>query len=162
MGLHGYVSELATPKHLNIYQNVPQQSSYFKHCETTPTQPHSIAIPCCQYPHFCQLNQIWLVVSNMFLFSTIYGMSSFPLTFTQNHFSRWLKHVVKPPTRYQLHLNLNFGFNGHSRILKRRYLPYIRPIFRIQKFPLMVGSILIHGRLLQSAPWLQNPPAIVR
>ena len=54
----------------------------------------------------------WLVVSSMFIFHFIYGMSSFPLT--KSYFSRWLLHhqpvivysvlkmVIAPPTSYSL------------------------------------------------------------
>ena len=41
------------------------------------------------YPsHSLLVYNHWLVVSNIFLFSIIYGMSSFPLT--NSYFSRWL------------------------------------------------------------------------
>jgi len=36
----------------------------------------------------------WLVVSDIFMFHNIYGMSSFPLTFTPSFF----KMVIAPPT----------------------------------------------------------------
>ena len=58
----------------------------------------------------------WLVVSSMFIFHFIYGMSSFPLT--KSYFSRWLLHhqpvivysvlkmVIAPPTSVFSHHGL--------------------------------------------------------
>ena len=53
-----------------------------------------ISVPCNH--RFFSSHLCWLVVSNMFYFSIIYGMSSFPLTFT------FCKMVIAPPTSYSI------------------------------------------------------------
>ena len=62
---------------------------------------------------------IWLVVSDIFYFSIIYGMSSFPLTFI------FFRGVGQPPTRYDSSRVMSFDFfiwfREMSRLLQQNW-----------------------------------------